>query len=456
MSSEGSHNTTSNRDKHETAQSPSNVIVETLASPERKAVNIKGVVAQEKNTMMEAIEISSSHNEFANAGGKNNELRQKEVIVPAERILNKCGFEQYDLLNSEIEKMHEVVTNLQKMATAQQPVMPMMPYFQPMPSQFFNSMGGFNPNSPPFPSRSMPTMAFSPFTSPFRNPNPFPNQVMKDSIMKRLGTPNIKKASYDPKKSVLCVRRTDSKVSKAQAFKRGHYKQFIAEETQPTDIAMSLLNNPSPTGYYINQRDLGSSKLKPRNLGVEPPFWLSVLFAPPTNMGLEDTEIMVATYIFGTDKDNEFARYLSLTNFTVYQVFLLMGIRHEHSCIEQMILSWTVSPIKIIEDYKEAFMGYVEGLRKIYVPVNEDNLHWYLLVFDMNDRQVILLDSNPDPRKKSRKLFNIKHLVDDGTRMRIAIDLIMKSYNLKKNTIIKVAKKNYKKIEDKTKNLVKK
>ncbi|XP_052108177.1 uncharacterized protein LOC107458437 [Arachis duranensis] len=186
-----------------------------------------------------------------------------------------------------------------------------------------------------------------------------------------------------------------------------------------------------------------------------------------------------------------------------------------------MALSGTIPSSQLREDYKEAFMGKVEVLRKIYVPVNEDNLHWYLVIFDMNQCQVILLDSNPDPKKKASKIFSIKQLalylegmlqhesfydfestirpkvsefpilealgigrqrndsfdcgiwvatwmknciwiddyniyVDDATRMRIAIDLIMKSYNLKKNTIIKAAKKNYKKIEEKNKNLVKK
>ncbi|MED6106930.1 hypothetical protein PIB30_009230 [Stylosanthes scabra] len=58
--------------------------------------------------------------------------------------------------------------------------------------------------------------------------------------------------------------------------------------------------------------------------------------------------------------------------------------------------------------------------------------------------------------KEALRLFFSHFKVDDAIRMHIAIDLVLKSYNLKKNTIIKAAKKNYRKIEEKNKNLVKK
>ncbi|XLS93359.1 hypothetical protein HN51_069367 [Arachis hypogaea] len=81
-------------------------------------------------------------------------------------------------------------------------------------------------------------------------------------------------------------------------------------------------------------------------------------------------------------------------------------LRHWYmpTVFSQMALSGTIPSSQVREDYKEAFMG------KIYVPVNEDNLHWYLVIFDMNQCQVILLDSNPDPKKKASKIFSIKQL----------------------------------------------
>ncbi|MED6155802.1 hypothetical protein PIB30_008704 [Stylosanthes scabra] len=132
---------------------------------------------------------------------------------------------------------------------------------------------------------------------------------------------------------------------------------------------------------------------------------------------------------------------------------------------------------------------------QIFVPVNENNIHWYLAVYDMHEGQMIWLDSKPDPNKMETKEFNIRKLamyieemrqdnsfyedettvrskisrfgdpkfieagqqkVDDTTRMRIALDLVIKPYNTKQGVILKAAGKNYKNIEEKNKNLVKK
>ncbi|MED6117868.1 hypothetical protein PIB30_113967, partial [Stylosanthes scabra] len=55
-------------------------------------------------------------------------------------------------------------------------------------------------------------------------------------------------------------------------------------------------------------------------------------------------------------------------------------------------------------------MGKVETLRKIFVPVNEDNVHWYLVVFDMHEGQMLWLDSKPDPNKMETKDYNIRKM----------------------------------------------
>ncbi|RYQ95370.1 hypothetical protein Ahy_B08g090638 [Arachis hypogaea] len=514
MSSRGTNNSSSKKAKAEsnhTPQSPSDDIGENLGSAQQKSNVTK---TQVKNTLMEAIEISSSLNEGMKKVENKEELKSKEVDVPGETIFNKVNKgEKYDALNSQIINMQEVVTNLQNMASVNQSMIPMMPYFHPMPSQFYNHLGGFNPSSP-YPSLSMP-MTMSPYATPFENLSS--EQAMTDTIMKKLATPS--------KKSILGVKKTNLKISRAQSSKKIHDKQFCVADTPSTDIVKSLLSNASPTGYHINQRIPEFTKLQPRNLGVEAPFWLPVLFAPPTTMELDDTEIMVATYIFGTNKDNEFGR----------QEILAKGCKFDatrdsfFNLIPKDWIDQTILDVyaHMLNDEEKTTSGvlkywYMPTVFSIYVPVNEDNLHWYLVIFDMNQCQVILLDSNPDPKKKASKIFSIKQLalylegmlqhdsfydfestirpkvsefpmlealgigrqrndsfdcgiwvatwmknciwiddyniyVDDATRMRIAIDLIMKSYNLKKkNTIIKAAKKNYKKFEEKNKNLVKK
>ncbi|XP_072074515.1 uncharacterized protein [Arachis hypogaea] len=71
-----------------------------------------------------------------------------------------------------------------------------------------------------------------------------------------------------------------------------------------------------------------------------------------------------------------------------------------------------------------------EGLKKIFLPVNENNTHWYLVVFDLCNHQTILLDSLPIATDKEQKRLSIVKLVNDGTRIRLALDLILRPHNL--------------------------
>ncbi|KAK7251687.1 hypothetical protein RIF29_35091 [Crotalaria pallida] len=176
-------------------------------------------------------------------------------------------------------------------------------------------------------------------------------------------------------------------------------------------------------------------------------------------------------------------------------------------------------PKTLMDFYKKDFMGTVEVLRKIFLPINNEK-HWYLLVVDMSKQQLILLDSKPD-RKRSmwRRLYVQKMaiflqemLMDpsfydsttyntplisnftliepdyigeqrDGTdcgiwvahwmtdcvmfdyykisvlpksRMCIAIDLVLSPYNKKKEEVVPKAVQNWEDLKTKRKNLVKK
>ncbi|XP_072074512.1 uncharacterized protein [Arachis hypogaea] len=51
-----------------------------------------------------------------------------------------------------------------------------------------------------------------------------------------------------------------------------------------------------------------------------------------------------------------------------------------------------------------------EGLKKIFLPVNENNTHWYLVVFDLCNHQTILLDSLPIATDKEQKRLSIVKL----------------------------------------------
>ncbi|KAJ1378468.1 Ulp1 protease family, C-terminal catalytic domain [Sesbania bispinosa] len=130
----------------------------------------------------------------------------------------------------------------------------------------------------------------------------------------------------------------------------------------------------------------------------------------------------------------------------------------------------------MISDYKATFMGCVDLIKKVFIPVNDNNYHWYLVVIDFVNKEVVYLDSFPSDsrivaRMRSVKILNTpkplvsqypiykpidistqsgdgndcgawvimwmvemglngyKIQVDEGTRLRIALDLAMNPYN---------------------------
>ncbi|XLS45580.1 hypothetical protein HN51_002445, partial [Arachis hypogaea] len=88
----------------------------------------------------------------------------------------------------------------------------------------------------------------------------------------------------------------------------------------------------------------------------------------------------------------------------------------------QFALNWTHTPKTLKRYYAEEYMGEFESLCKIFVPMNEDNMHWYLLVIDIEKRHLILLDSKPCVSSRTRRrrcaklmaLF-IEEMLDDST-----------------------------------------
>ncbi|QHO02864.1 Ulp1 protease family, carboxy-terminal domain protein [Arachis hypogaea] len=216
---------------------------------------------------------------------------------------------------------------------------------------------------------------------------------------------------------------------------------------------------------------------------------------PPADMALCKDEVSVVTYVFGSDLEDE-----ELNS-------------------EQFALNWTHSPKTLKRYYTEEYMGEFESLCKIFVPMNEDNMHWYLLVIDIEKRHLILLDSKPcvSSRNRGRRCaklmalfieemlddstfyvnhtthrlviseypiihpaeigeqnddsndcgvwmttwmrecqwrnnYNIK--VNESTRLRLAIDLVMNPFNLKSQEVLQAAKIYYNEISKKEERLI--
>ncbi|KAJ1377835.1 Ulp1 protease family, C-terminal catalytic domain [Sesbania bispinosa] len=64
----------------------------------------------------------------------------------------------------------------------------------------------------------------------------------------------------------------------------------------------------------------------------------------------------------------------------------------------------------MIEHYYDSFMGKVDLLSKVFIPVNDDNFHWYLIVIDFIQKDVVYLDSSPSDNRRENKMRSVKTL----------------------------------------------
>lgn len=58
------------------------------------------------------------------------------------------------------------------------------------------------------------------------------------------------------------------------------------------------------------------------------------------------------------------------------------------------------SPKDARELYQNTFMGRIEDVRKIFIPMNDQGVHWYLVVVDFSERKMYVLDSAPCEERK--------------------------------------------------------
>ncbi|QHO21253.1 Sentrin-specific protease [Arachis hypogaea] len=97
----------------------------------------------------------------------------------------------------------------------------------------------------------------------------------------------------------------------------------------------------------------------------------------------------------------------------------------------QVALSPVNHSIDTFEYIRSRFMGYADDLWMIYVPMHRDN-HWYLMVVDLVNCNLLYLDSAKDSNHRESRVSQMKNDcgdVNDHTRMRLALDLVMGAYN---------------------------
>ncbi|KAJ1403722.1 Ulp1 protease family, C-terminal catalytic domain [Sesbania bispinosa] len=160
------------------------------------------------------------------------------------------------------------------------------------------------------------------------------------------------------------------------------------------------------------------------------PKWMSLLFRPSSTMTLSDTEVVIAAYIFMVDNilSSKEILVISLDGLAIGDMQTLLTLRPtSYVCTEVIMMvvcllthyknmpcdyasCWFLPPqfservlneknttADISKDYRNPFMGFVDKIKKIFIPIYDEGLHWYLVVIDLVDNKLWLLDSNPFP-----------------------------------------------------------
>ncbi|KAJ1386572.1 Ulp1 protease family, C-terminal catalytic domain [Sesbania bispinosa] len=204
---------------------------------------------------------------------------------------------------------------------------------------------------------------------------------------------------------------------------------------------------------------------------------LRAIFKPSKPMYLSKEEAEVGSYIFCNNLDTEYDNIvmvqgvclhclkpkLELEQDVINLAVCMMTMREKNGLKDpsnwflpttyaQFVLAWSTPPEQMIEHYYDSFMGKVDLLSKVFIPVNDGNFHWYLIVIDFiqKERTPKPLVSKytihiPEGLKIQNANSNdcgawvIMWMVDEGSRLRIALDLAMNPGNILREMVKKRA-----------------
>ncbi|XLT72029.1 hypothetical protein HN873_028455, partial [Arachis hypogaea] len=151
------------------------------------------------DVQIDPIEISSSHDNTILFEHKENSI-MKEEEIKAPEVNNK----KYEEMDIQLKQMEETVNNLQKMYSINQPNFstglhqPIMPFFHPIPPNFYGPFPGFTQTSPPCTLPSI-HMHMPPYPPPFASH--IPSTPLTDAIMGKLKSPIDKSTKTIAKKT---------------------------------------------------------------------------------------------------------------------------------------------------------------------------------------------------------------------------------------------------------------
>ncbi|CAN1248381.1 hypothetical protein LINPERPRIM_LOCUS6723 [Linum perenne] len=133
-------------------------------------------------------------------------------------------------------------------------------------------------------------------------------------------------------------------------------------------------------------------------------------FARVEYMELDETELEVAYYIF---VDGLLSNEVLVQNAHCFcdrgSMWSLLPGKWVDNFKLVLELGWT--PQKVIDEYKDSFLLTADKCKKVYLPMNDANAHWYLAVILMDKKEVHMVDSLPNVTRHDIRLNAVGNMV---------------------------------------------
>ncbi|XLS61865.1 hypothetical protein HN51_016093, partial [Arachis hypogaea] len=172
--------------------------------------------------------------------------------------------------------------------------------------------------------------------------------------------------------------------------------------------------------------------------GLELPSWVQVCFRPTASMGLNETELAIAAYLYVNHLMDNYKEDIVISEFTsrrdVFRslmpgkpiVSLMLDLVADMMSIELIRESgyWFLPTTFALSEKTKldpkslplcitySYLGKVDCLKRVFIPVSETtdegHEHWYLVVIDRVKGQIILLDPLPIEKQFKRKRTALK------------------------------------------------
>lgn len=221
--------------------------------------------------------------------------------------------------------------------------------------------------------------------------------------------------------------------SEAESKRKLSNFKFCAEYYEKRAHPVIKRNIFSPKNdCYINYQPMNLTGIEGITDGVTIPEYFPLSIKPFPYLIMNDLSASFAAYIFIADEENQYGEEIlakTELRFVAYRKtlkslmpncwvdqevinLLCCKLTQEERCVgklsvwylpttfSQYAFDWERSPTVVRKRYEKDFFDKIENARKIFIPINDQGVHWYLMVVDFVERKIYLLDSLPCATRK--------------------------------------------------------